>query len=278
MERQGNARPAVIRRKRVAKGGVGHHGGAWKVAYADFVTAMMAFFLLMWLLNATTEMQRKGLADYFSPTIPINRVSGGGDGAFGGESILSDQGLTQAGVPPSSAAPDPAAAAGNPDDPEGDDARTGDAQLTAVEAELLTGAGAGEDGHLFWRHIVTRQSDKGLIIEVFDLPDAPLFDPTGQTAMPIARQIAGLLAEVLAPVRNRLAVEGHSRAHPRVLARDPAWPVSIARARAMSAELVSAGLSEGRLARITGHGDRKPAATDPAAVRNDRLEVIVLRR
>ena len=63
--------------------GGGHHGGAWKVAYADFVTAMMAFFMMMWLLNATTEQQRQGLADYFSPTVPINRVSGGGDGAFG---------------------------------------------------------------------------------------------------------------------------------------------------------------------------------------------------
>ena len=62
--------------------------GAWKVAYADFVTAMMAFFMLMWLLNATTEKQRKGIADYFNPTIPVNRISGGGDGAFGGEQRL----------------------------------------------------------------------------------------------------------------------------------------------------------------------------------------------
>ena len=69
--------PVIIKRKKIIKGG-GHHGGAWKVAYADFVTAMMAFFMLMWLLNATTEQQRKGLADYFSPTIPIVRVSGGG--------------------------------------------------------------------------------------------------------------------------------------------------------------------------------------------------------
>ena len=69
--------PIIIKRKKVIAGD-GHHGGAWKVAYADFVTAMMAFFMLMWLLNATTEQQRKGIADYFSPTIPINRVSGGG--------------------------------------------------------------------------------------------------------------------------------------------------------------------------------------------------------
>ncbi|MEO1001108.1 MAG: flagellar motor protein MotB, partial [Pseudomonadota bacterium] len=66
---QGNDQRPIIKRKKIVAGG-GHHGGAWKVAYADFVTAMMAFFLLMWLLNATTEAQRKGIADYFSPTIP----------------------------------------------------------------------------------------------------------------------------------------------------------------------------------------------------------------
>ena len=71
----------------------GHHGGAWKVAYADFVTALMAFFMLMWLLNATTSTQRKGLADYFQPTIAMSRISGGGDGMLAGDSLLSDEGL-----------------------------------------------------------------------------------------------------------------------------------------------------------------------------------------
>ncbi len=89
MAGQSNAAPVIIKRKKIISGG-GHHGGAWKVAYADFVTAMMAFFMLMWLLGATTEKQRKGIADYFNPTIPINRVSGGGDGAFGGDSIFTD--------------------------------------------------------------------------------------------------------------------------------------------------------------------------------------------
>jgi len=89
--------PIIIKRKKVVGGG-GHHGGAWKVAYADFVTAMMAFFLLMWLLNATTEQQRKGLADYFSPTIPVNRISGGGEGLFGGTSLMSDDTMVQDGT------------------------------------------------------------------------------------------------------------------------------------------------------------------------------------
>ena len=86
----------IIRREEVVEGG--HHGGAWKVAYADFVTAMMAFFLLMWLLNATTEAQRRGIADYFSPVIGSNRSPAGQGGPFGGHTpydhgpLLSDQG------------------------------------------------------------------------------------------------------------------------------------------------------------------------------------------
>src|SRR6056297_467887 len=96
MSAQSNAAPIIIKRKKIVAGD-GHHGGAWKVAYADFVTAMMAFFLLMWLLNATTEKQRKGLADYFSPVIPINRISGGGDGAFWGDSIFAEDNMVQNG-------------------------------------------------------------------------------------------------------------------------------------------------------------------------------------
>jgi len=76
MSRQSNAAPKIIKRKKVIQGG-GHHGGAWKVAYADFVTAMMAFFLMLWLLGATTDEQRRGLADYFAPSNAIRNVSGG---------------------------------------------------------------------------------------------------------------------------------------------------------------------------------------------------------
>ena len=104
MAGQSNVAPVIIKRKKVIAGG-GHHGGAWKVAYADFVTAMMAFFLLMWLLNATTEKQRKGISDYFSPTIAVNRISGGGDGAFGGDSVFTEETLAQNGTGADSAKP-----------------------------------------------------------------------------------------------------------------------------------------------------------------------------
>ena len=92
-ERSGNgkARPIIIRREESSGGG--HHGGAWKVAYADFVTAMMAFFLVMWLINATTEDQRKGLADYFSPTNLMSHNSSGTGKPFGGKTAFENGGM-----------------------------------------------------------------------------------------------------------------------------------------------------------------------------------------
>jgi len=104
MSAQSNASVTIIKRKKVIAD-AGHHGGAWKVAYADFVTAMMAFFLLMWLLNATTEKQRKGIAEYFSPTVPIARISGGGEGSLGGDSVFSENTLPKMGTGASSVYP-----------------------------------------------------------------------------------------------------------------------------------------------------------------------------
>jgi chemotaxis protein MotB len=99
-DKRSNKRPApIIRREEPA--GDGRHGGAWKVAYADFVTAMMAFFLVMWLLNATTEDQRKGLADYFSPNNLMSHASSGTGQPFGGHTtfdqgaLVSDRGAVQ---------------------------------------------------------------------------------------------------------------------------------------------------------------------------------------
>ena len=103
MSATGEVRPIIIKKKKVVRGG-GHHGGAWKVAYADFVTAMMAFFLLMWLLGATDEKQRQGLADYFNPTLAISRTAaGGGGGMLEGKALFAEKplaGTVSEGVPP----------------------------------------------------------------------------------------------------------------------------------------------------------------------------------
>src|SRR6056297_1536732 len=179
MAAQGNARP-IIKRKKVVKSG-GHHGGAWKVAYADFVTAMMAFFMLMWLLGATTEKQRKGIADYFNPTIPINRISGGGEGAFGGDSVFSEETMAQSGTGAGQARPTAerqALGSTGADDAESA-AAAADAGLADVEQALLAFSGESMIRDLMRQHVITRLSDEGLVIEIFEREGALLFEPDG---------------------------------------------------------------------------------------------------
>ena len=279
MAGQSNAAPVIIKRKKIVQGG-GHHGGAWKVAYADFVTAMMAFFMLMWLLNATTEKQRKGIADYFNPTIPVNRISGGGDGAFGGDSIFSEQTLTKNGTGASKDHhTDEAQARGDSGVVEREGVAIAEAQtIAAVEQALAGRSGESMTMERLMRHVVTRVTDEGLVIEVFDLPEVPLFgentaEPTGAT-----RKIAALLAEILMLTENQIAVDGHVRTYPITIKDNPSWDLSAARAQSMRTLIEAAGLPTERVARISGHADRTPATADPAAVRNNRIEVILLRR
>lgn len=277
MAGQANAAPVIIKRKKVIAGG-GHHGGAWKVAYADFVTAMMAFFMLMWLLNATTEKQRKGIADYFNPTVPINRISGGGDGAFAGDSVLSEDSLAQNGTGATAALPtsDNKArgdSSGGPRDASAEDERL----LSEVDKTLAGRTGESMTMQRLLRHVVTRVTDEGLVIEVFDLPQAPLF--LGDTAEPAPAtvELAAVLAEVLAMATNRVAVAGHVRAYPSPLAESPVWDLSSDRARTMQDLIAAAGLDADRFERVTGYADRKPATADPTALRNNRIEIILLR-
>ena len=280
MAGQKNAAPVIIKRKKVVGGG-GHHGGAWKVAYADFVTAMMAFFMLMWLLNATTEKQRKGIADYFSPTIPLSRVSGGGDGSFGGDSVFSEDQIAQNGTGASSvrpAAERQAAGQTGTDTTDSSADKTASAEeLRKIEEALMGVGGESMVSERAARHIVTRVTDEGLIVELFDLDDDPLF--RGETGEPteITIEMAGLLARVFALVTNGVAVEGHIRALPAVLRDNPSWDLSAARAMRMRTLLEAEGLSAERVQRVTGHADRAPAVRNPMAVRNNRLEVILLR-
>jgi chemotaxis protein MotB len=278
MAGQSNAAPVIIKRKKVVQGG-GHHGGAWKVAYADFVTAMMAFFLLMWLLNATTEKQRKGISDYFNPTIPVNRISGGGDGAFGGDSVFAEDTMAHTGTGALDRKTSDAATTA------GEDAGRGTAgggsapsDLEEVEKALLARGGESNTMEQLLRHVVTRVTDEGLVIEVFDLPGAPLFDGETARPRPAAQAIGQLLAEVLVLTTNEIAVAGHLRAYPVTLLDSPVWDLSADRAQAMRGLLEGAGLDSGRVQRITGFADRKPATDDPAAPRNNRIEVILLRR
>ena len=279
MDRQNNAAPIIIKRKKRADDH-GSHGGAWKIAFADFATAMMAFFLVMWLVNATTEQQRRGLADYFSPSIPVTRQSGGGDGAFGGREVVADDQAVNTGGGPA------VEEIARPTQPEAADSAgealgaepSPDTDPMAELAEILQARGGDSMLlELALRHVVTRITDEGLIVELFDLPGQRLFVEGTDSPEPVLEVLADLLAETFALVDNGVAIAGHLRSLPVVLAENPSWDLSTDRAQRMRRLLDGAGITADRQRRVTGHADRQPATRDPGALRNNRLEVVLLR-
>ncbi|MEP3845826.1 MAG: flagellar motor protein MotB [Paracoccaceae bacterium] len=278
MSAQGDLRPIIIKRKKKG-GGDGHHGGAWKVAYADFVTAMMAFFMLMWLLNATTEKQRKGIADYFSPTIAINRVSGGGDGAFGGNSVFSEETLPQNGTGASSQRPTTARQArgqtGGSDNSELTEAQ--DEVFKSLDARLQGKGGESTVMENEIEHIITKVTDEGFIIEVFALPNAPIFERDGITPTTLLKNLAKVIVESTRIVSNGFSIEGYVPTQPIVIATNSVWSKSSDQATAMRILLEKEGIDPSRMLRVTGHADREPTVENPMAIRNNRIEIILLR-
>ena len=278
MAGQKAAAPIIIKRKKVISGG-GHHGGAWKVAYADFVTAMMAFFMLMWLLGATTEKQRKGIADYFNPTIPVNRVSGGGTGAFGGDSIFTDNTLARNGTGMSASEPGrEAKSGGNIGSTVGEAKGADDIELMRLQSALEGKGGESQTMQALLSHVVTRVSDEGLVIEIFDTEAAPLFAADTVAPTQTLLDITKLVSEVIGVAENRIAVDGYVRSYPVMMVNNPIWDLSAQRAQVVRGLLESAGTLDARIARVSGHADREPVTADPSAARNNRVEVVLLRK
>ena len=230
-----------------------HHGGAWKVAYADFVTAMMAFFLLMWLLNATTEQQRNGLADYFNPSVA--RMPGSaGDGSerlvkLGVEAEMSDS----------------------------QKASEFDSVARQVQ-DVLNGMGA-ESMQMknLLKHVVTRMTDEGLVIELTDLTSQPLFVEDSDSPRWVMQDLSTLLAGVLSRVRNDIAISGHVRSYPEALLESPVWALSDSRAHMTRKLMTKAGFDGNRIERVTGYADRRNRTNNPMSPENNRIEVILLR-
>jgi len=271
MAAQANEQPIIIKRKKKG-GGDGHHGGAWKVAYADFVTAMMAFFMLMWLLNATTEQQRMGLADYFAPSIAVNRISGGGDGAFGGDSVFSEETLAQNGTGASSeAATESNAARGLEEDEQANEA------LSDVENELRGKSGESEVADEVWKHIITKVTDEGLVVDLVAFQDARLFKEGTAEPTPLLRSLAVVIANASKMVTNNISIGGHVPSEPIVKQDVDLWALSAQQATAMRELLENARMAPTRIERVSGHANREPTQDDPLDIRNNRLEVIFLR-
>lgn len=272
----GENAPIIIKRKKIVAGG-GHHGGAWKVAYADFVTAMMAFFMLMWLLNATTEKQRKGIADYFSPTIAVNRVSGGGDGNFGGSSVFSENTLPKVGTGASSIHPTESAQARGALNAKSDSLDE-IKELAEFLNDMLLGSG-GESilAENEMRHVDLRVTDRGVIVELFALPRSPLFDAVDQPTQ-LMQSLVRAVTIAAKEIPNSMAVETHTAAVPVVVAENPVWDASAQQAEEIRRLAIGYGLESGRIERTTAHADRSLAVSNPMSVRNNRVEIVFLRK
>ena len=270
--RSGDIAPIVIRKKKNIIA-AGHHGGAWKVAYADFATAMMAFFLLMWLLNATTEAQRKGLADYFNPSIPISRVSGGGAGALNGSSFMSENTLTNDGNGQSEKMPH---SAKNIPEPE-----SGRSPLMTEELEAIENAINAQTADSLTpeiaKHIYTRITPQGLMIELVDAEGQPLFRPGSSDPSNMLLDLLRVIGPVLASVSNDMAIVGHTDAHAFMRAADFSnWELSAARALVARRLLIGSGITGEQIIEVTGKADTDPFSDDIFAAENRRIAITLL--
>lgn len=273
-------KPKIIIKKRHSGGGDAHHGGAWKVAYADFVTAMMAFFLMMWLINATTVQQKKGLADYFDSRIPIARVAGGGPSAFGGETVTAREGSGEPSGGSSASQEGRKATEGEgSEDPAGSaEAEAERAALEQIEGALETLAGNGPLADEVLSHIRTKFSDEGLVVDIFDTNDAPLFEAGSAEPTPMLRALVGMVTGLTALVTNDIQITGHTDSMPLASGSvDGNWALSGERAESARRLMVEAGLEPTRINEIAGRADTEPMVEDPEDPRNRRVSITLMR-
>jgi len=276
MSVQNQVRPIIV--KKIIDGGHGgHHGGAWKVAYADFVTAMMAFFLLMWLLGATTEKQRKSIADYFAPTTAMTRTeSAGGNGFFGGSSIVSaDKYPNAAGQTGTRSLTIPRDAVGGPKEASGkeNDRR----RFEQVRQRLMMRMMSSPNMKRLARNLRFTETEEGLRIDLVDESDFSMFALGTNRLTPDAAQMLREVGDVIQAVPNGVKLRGHTDSFP--WSKDKGmnnWRLSAERAEITRQFLTHAGVDQDRFQRIEGVADREPYNDqDKFDPRNRRMSIIL---
>ena len=269
-------RPIIVK-KIIAEAHGGHHGGAWKVAYADFVTAMMAFFLLLWILGATTEKQRKGIADYFAPTlVEMRQKSAGSNGPFGGDSIISkDNYPHKAQQTGTKGITIPKDATGG--SKEGAAAlRTRDrARFQAMKQKLVARMKSDPSLKGLMKNVRFTETREGLRIDLVDEANFSMFSLGTDGLLPDARRLMGEVATVIDAVPNTVIVRGHTDALPYAKGRTTNnWMLSTARAEATRKALADNGVEGERFSRIEGVADREPyVPEDIYDPRNRRMSI-----
>ncbi|MBN8505641.1 MAG: flagellar motor protein MotB [Burkholderiales bacterium] len=271
--------PIIV--KKVKKGGHGAHGGAWKIAYADFVTAMMAFFLLMWLLGSTTEGDRKGIQDYFQSPMKIAMFGGTGAGDAsslvkgGGENIMRQGGQVKDGDIEAEKRSYNLRAL------KEEQRRAEAARLEQIKQKVEEVVALNPRLAQLGGQIKLEMTKEGLRIQIADEGNRPMFDSGSAVVKPYMRELLQELGNVLAEVPNRLTVEGHTDAQP-FSGGDRGysnWELSADRANASRREMVAGGLPEARMLRVQGLASSKLLDTQaPASPANRRISIIVMNR
>ena len=267
-------RPIIVKKIIEAPHG-GHHGGAWKVAYADFVTAMMAFFLLMWLLGATTEKQRKALADYFAPTIVTTKMeSAGSNGMFGGDSIVSvDDYPHGAGQTGTRSITIPRDVVGGRKEASGRERER--ERFQQIAKSLMEQVQAKGELRRLARNLRFTETAEGLRIDVVDDADFSMLAIGTSQLTPAGARLFGEIAAPIAEVPNQLMIRGHTDAAPwSAKAGTNNWRLSVDRAEVTRHYLEFRGIASERFSRIEGVADREPyVPTDRFDPRNRRISI-----
>lgn len=281
-------RPVII--KRIKKVSGGHHGGAWKVAYADFVTAMMAFFLLLWLLNAVTEEQKRGIAQYFRPTIAFQNTSAtfailqgqatpmetmvGGASA---QTELDDPELTD----PRN--PEPVDGEGakpvNLDEAEATVAKAEEQQLQEIRDEVKKVIEATPDLKELEKNLKIDKTEEGIRIQLLDQEKISMFPSGSATMNPRSKALLQKVAQVVSDLPNKIEISGHTDATPYAGGNNYTnWELSTDRANASRRVLVESGINPARLKTVQGMADTDPFVDeDPFDPQNRRISIILLR-
>ena len=285
----GDNAPRIIIKK-VRKGGHGgHHGGAWKVAYADFVTAMMAFFLLMWLINTTSPEQKRGIADYFAPA-SVSQTTSGSGGILAGTG-LSDSGAKTDG---SSATPSPA----QPEAPSTQTDKAAKSGTAAGAASAAADAQAKAEADEFKsaaeslrqalqdmpelaelsKQVIVDVTPEGLRIQLVDQEGRSMFDQGSAKPNDRARLLLRAVSQVVRQLHNRITVSGHTSAMVGPAAGGDDWALSAARANAARGVLQEAGVEADRIYQVSGKANSDPLyPDDPTLPGNRRIAITLLR-
>ncbi len=301
-------RPIIIVKK-IKKVEGGHHGGAWKVAYADFVTAMMSFFLLLWLLNVTTDEQKMLISSYFAPADPrVATSTSGAGGVMGGTSLSPDGAMTSNKSPVMAMQQDPAEGVGRQDGEDSNKAHDDTQALTDEEIEAAKAhdeqvkneKSDKEDTKAFGKaeedikkameeqpdlkelkqNLLMDMTPEGLRIQIIDTEGRPMFELGSAKPLPAAEKLFALVEKVIQPLPNQISMRGHTDAKP--YGKDATytnWELSSDRANAARRLFLGDGLDTGRIENVQGKADREPLVqNDPQSARNRRISVILLKQ